>query len=148
MRKKLPYFLNMQSGFSGSFFNYRYGRFSYICLVILYVFFFRSICSTLFTFIQVQIKKTKTKELSKRLSTKVTKNYAESACNIQCRSTLSRENSLVKNLKVFPTTFYAFYQAWIYLLSPVILFGRNDVALDKVNLSPDITQSFFLFEKD
>ena len=37
------------------------------------------------------------KKLPKKLSTKATKNYAERAYNIQCISTLSKENQIGEN---------------------------------------------------
>ena len=78
---KLPFFFNIESGFLKrfGFFNFCQEKFSYICLVIIFVFFFTSICLTFFAFIQVQRKKAETKKLSKKLSTKAMKNYAERA---------------------------------------------------------------------
>ena len=76
---KATRFFNIQSGFSGrlGIFNFRLVKFSYICLVIFLAFYFKSICCTFVTFIQVQRKKAKAKIFSKKLSTKATKNYAE-----------------------------------------------------------------------
>ena len=56
--KATPFF-NIQSSFTErfGFSNFCHGKFSYIYLVIFFVFFFTRICSTFFTFIQVQRKK-------------------------------------------------------------------------------------------
>ena len=67
----------------------------YIFAFLLFQFTFSQVSARLSLLLyKFKEEKAKPKKLSKRLSTKATKNYTERACNIWCISALSKENNI------------------------------------------------------
>ena len=83
-----------------------------------------SICSIFFTFVQVQRKKAKTKKLGMQDM----KNYAQTACNIQCISTLSKENNISEKSESLPKYFLDILSGLTIDFSSLVkLLFKNDV---------------------